>query len=196
MAEKWAWGGEIRYKRDGSDNKNTSCALDLSKSPHIEIKVLFAQPKDAGFSRSQDISSAGNRILTPNPTVEEQALCVPGNVNLSATKQGQIKMYVSQECLETVPCGCTSFLQQAGLNLLISMTAISHMLAKSVSDMRFPFLSEGSGYAKAQVLKPLMNLSETPALAVGWPEAHVLLSSWPLLIRNGNTESLLDVLGP
>ncbi|XP_004711259.1 protein ARMCX6-like [Echinops telfairi] len=188
---------------DGSDNRNASCDLDLSKSPPIEIKALFSQPKDAGFSRSQDISSplasfstAGNTFLTPNPTVEEKTFCVPGNVNLSAEKQGQIKMYISQVCLETVSRGCPSFLQQAGLNLLISMTAISHMLAKSVSDMRFPFLSEESGCAKAQVLKRLMNLSETPALAGGWLEAHGLLSSLPLFIRNGNTESLLDALGP
>ncbi|XP_049727840.1 protein ARMCX6 [Elephas maximus indicus] len=182
---------------------NVSCVLDLSKSPFIQVKVLFAQPKDAGFSRSHGINShlaslsiVGNMIPTPNPTVEEKAFCALGNFNVSAKNQAQNKMYINQVCRETVSRCCNSFLQQAGLNVLISMTAINNMLAKSVSNLKLPLISEGSGCTKAQVLKPLMGLSEKPALGGGLLGAHELLSFMPLSIRNGNREILLDTLAP
>ncbi|XP_007950390.1 protein ARMCX6-like [Orycteropus afer afer] len=182
--------------------KNVSYVVDLSKSPFIQVKV-FAQPTDASFSCSHSISShlsslsmVGNMIPNANPTVEEKAFCALGNLNVSAENQGQIKMYINQVCRETVSRCHNSFLQQAGLNLLISMTAINNMLAKSLSGLKFPLVVEGSGHAKAQVLKPLIGLSEKPALAGGLLGAHVLLSFIPLFIRNGNREILLDVLAP
>ncbi|XP_016051244.1 PREDICTED: protein ARMCX6 [Miniopterus natalensis] len=190
------------------DHKNTwkaesfkifSCALDLSKGPFIQGK-MFAQPEDAGFSFSRNINShlaslfiVGNTIPTPDPTVKE-ALCALDNVNASVENKGQIKMYINEVCRETVSHCCNSFLQQAGLNLLISMTVINNMLAKSVSDLRFPLISEGSGCAEVQVLKPLMGLSEKPVLAGELLGPQMLLSFMSLFIRNGNGQVLLDTL--
>ncbi|XP_025789581.1 protein ARMCX6 [Puma concolor] len=108
--------------------------------------------------------------------------------------QGQIKMYINEVCRETVSHCCNSFLQQAGLNLLISMTVINNMLAKSVSDLKFPLIAEGSGCAELQVLKLLMGLSEKPVLAGELLGAQMLLSFMSLFMRNGNRQVLLDTL--
>ncbi|XP_042638389.1 LOW QUALITY PROTEIN: protein ARMCX6-like [Orycteropus afer afer] len=179
--------------------EDVSYVVDLSKSPFTQVKV-FAQPMDAGFSCSHSISTSlsmiENMMPNANPTVDPQVSCALGNLNVSAENQGQIKMYINQVCRETVSRCHNSFLQQAGLNLLISMTAINNMLAKSLSGLKFPLVVEGSGHAKTQVLKPLIGLSEKPALAGGLLGAHVLLSFIPLFIRNGNREILLDVLAP
>ncbi|XP_069319803.1 protein ARMCX6-like [Eulemur rufifrons] len=162
--------------------------------------MLFAEPKDAGLSFSHNINShlaslsiVGNTIPTPNPTVGE-ALCAPDTVNESTETQGQIKMYINEVCRETVSRCCNSFLQQAGLNLLISMTVINNMLAKSVSDLKFPLISEESGCAKVQLLKSLMGLSEKPVLAGELLSAQMLLSFMSLFIRNGNREIPLETL--
>ncbi|XP_066105071.1 protein ARMCX6-like [Saccopteryx bilineata] len=169
-----------------------SYALGLPQGPFIQEKRL-AQPEDAGFSLSHNINShlaslsiVGNTIPISDPTVKG-ALCAPDNVHASVANRGQIKMYPNQMCQETVSHCCNSFLQQAGLNLLISMTVINNMLAKSVSDLRFPLISEGSGCAEVQVLKPLMGFSEKPVLA-----GELLLSFTSLFINNGNEQVLLD----
>ncbi|KAM6143860.1 protein ARMCX6-like isoform 1-T2 [Erethizon dorsatum] len=181
--------------------KNTSCVRELSKCPPIPGKLLFAEPKDAVFSLSCDVnrhlaspSIIGNSTPTPHPTVGKEVLCAPDNLTGSIENQGQIKMYANEVCRETgSPC-CNSFLQQAGLNLLISMTVINNMLAKSVSDLKFPLISEGSGCAKVQVLEPLMGLSEKPVLAGELLGAQVL---FPFMInRSGNREILLETLAP
>lgn len=134
---------------------------------------MLAEPKDAGFSFSHDINShlaslsiAGNTIPTPDPAVEDgKALCGPDNLNAGVENQGQMKTCLSQVCRETVSLCCNSFLQQAGLNLLISMTVINNMLAKSVSGLMLPLIPEGSECAEGQVVKPLTGLSEKPALS-------------------------------
>ncbi|XP_036162053.1 protein ARMCX6 [Myotis myotis] len=176
-----------------------SCALGLSKGPFIQGK-MFAQPEDAGFSFSHNINShlsslsiVGNTIPTPDPTVK-QALCALDHESASVENQGQIKMSISEVCRETVSHCCNSFLQQAGLNLLISMTVINNMLAKSVSDPRFPLISEGSGCAEVHVLKQLMGLSEKPVLAGELLGPQMLLSFMSLFIRNGNGQVLPDTL--
>ncbi|XP_036295870.1 protein ARMCX6 [Pipistrellus kuhlii] len=188
---KNTWGAESL--------KIFSCAVGLSKGPFIQGKV-FAQPKDAGFSFGHNINShlaslsiVGNTILTPEPTVK-QALCALDNESASVENQGQIKMYISEVCQETVSHCCNSFLQQARLNLLISMTVINNMLAKSVSDLRFPLISEGSGCAEVHVLKPLVGLSEKPFLAGELLGPQKLLSFMSLFIRNGDRQGLLDTL--
>ncbi|KAM4799366.1 protein ARMCX6 [Urocitellus parryii] len=183
--------------------KNVSCILDLSKCPSIQGKKLFAEPKDAVFSLSHNIRShlanlsiCGNTLPTPHPTVREEALCAPGNLNASTENQGQIKMFINEVCQETVPRSCNSFLQQAGLNLLISMTVINNMLAKSVSDLKFPLIPERSGCAKVQVLEPLMGLSEKPLLAGELLGVQMLFSFMSLFIRSANREVLLETLTP
>ncbi|KAM5196572.1 protein ARMCX6 isoform 1-T4 [Hipposideros larvatus] len=182
--------------------KNVTCVLGLSKCPFIQGKLLFAQPKDAGFSFSHDInchlasaSIVGNTIPIRDHAVKEKALCALDKVNASVAKQGQIKMYVSEVCRETVSHCCNSFLQQAGLNLLISMTVINNMLAKSVSDLKlFPSISAGSGCAEVQLLRPSMGLSEKPVLTGELPDAQMLLSFVSLFIRNRNRQVPLDTL--
>ncbi|XP_062939955.1 protein ARMCX6 [Cynocephalus volans] len=184
--------------------KNIACILDLSKCPFIQGKMLFAKPKDASFPFSHDyinshlasLSMVGNTIPTPDPTVREKALCALDSSNASFENQGQIETYIDEVCRETVSHCCNSFLQQAGLHLLISMTVINNMLAKSVSDLKFPLLSEGSGCAKVQVLKPLMGLSEKPILAGELLGAQMLFSFMSLFIRNGNRGILLETLAP
>lgn len=54
-------------------------------------------------------------------------------------------------CRETVSLCCNSFLQQAGLNLLISMTVINNMLAKSVSGLMLHFDTRGSECAEGRL---------------------------------------------
>ncbi|XP_059012802.1 LOW QUALITY PROTEIN: protein ARMCX6 [Mustela lutreola] len=178
------------------------CVLDLSKCPFIQGKMWFAQPKDADFSFSHDInvshlaslSIVGNTIPTPDP-IREKAFCTLDNLNAGVENQGQIKMSISEVCRETVSCCCNSFLQQAGLDLLISMTVINNMLAKSDSDLKFPLISgEGRGCAEVQALKLSMGLSGKPVLAGDSLGAQTLLSSMSLLIRNGNTQVLPDTL--
>lgn len=162
--------------------KNSTSVLKLSKCPPTQGKPKFAEPKDAVFSLSHDVnrhlvnsSITGDATPAPHPTVKEKALCAPDNTNGSIENQGQIEMYANEVCRETVSHCCNSFLQQAGLNLLVSMTAINSMLAKSVSDLKFPLISEGSGCAaKVQVLELLMVLSEQPVLAGGLLGAQML----------------------
>ncbi|XP_012903650.2 LOW QUALITY PROTEIN: protein ARMCX6 [Mustela putorius furo] len=182
--------------------RNFRCVLDLSKCPFIQGKMWFAQPKDAGFPFSHDINSShlaslsivGNTIPTPDP-IREKAFCTLDNLNAGVENQGQIKMSISEVCRETVSCCCNSFLQQAGLDLLISMTVINNMLAKSDSDLKFPLISEeGRGCAEVQALKLSMGLSGKPVLAGDSLGAQTLLSSMSLLIRNGNTQVLPDTL--
>ncbi|XP_045850753.1 protein ARMCX6 [Meles meles] len=176
------------------------CVLDLSKCPSIQGKMWFAQPKDAGFSFSHDINShlaslsiVGNTIPTPDP-IKEKAFCTLDNLNAGVENQGQIKMSISEVCRETVSCCCNSFLQQAGLDLLISMTVINNMLAKSDSDLKFPLILEGRGCAEVQALKLSMGLSGKRVLAGESLGAQTLLSFMSLLIRNGNTQLLPDTL--
>ncbi|XP_004447644.1 protein ARMCX6 [Dasypus novemcinctus] len=182
---------------------NISTVLDLSKCPFIQVKMLFTQSKEAGFSSSHKINSplasfqvVRNIIPTPRPTVKEKAMCSLYNLNVNVENQVQIKMYISEVCRETVSRCCDSFLQQAGLNLLISMTVINNMLAKSVADLKFPLISEGCGCAKVQVLKLLMGLSEKAALAGELLGAQMLFSFMSLFIQNGNRDILLDILAP
>ncbi|KAM8753422.1 protein ARMCX6 isoform 1-T3 [Rhynchonycteris naso] len=169
-----------------------SCALDLPQGTSIQGN-MFAQPKDAGVSFGHNINShlarlsiVGNTIPISDPTVKG-AVCALDNVHASVANQGQIKMYTSRVCRETVSHSSNSFLQQARLNLLISMAVINNMLAKSVSDLRFPLITKGSGCAEIQVLKPLMGFSEKPVLA-----GELLLSFMSLFINNGNGQVLLD----
>nr|XP_003940216.1 protein ARMCX6-like [Saimiri boliviensis boliviensis] len=178
--------------------KNGGCVLDLAKCLFIQGKLLFAEIKEEAFPFSQNINShlaslsmVRHTIPTPDPAVRE-ALCAPDNLNASIESQGQIKMYIDEVCRETVSRCCNSFLQQAALNLLISMTVINNMLAKSVSDLKFPLISEESGCAKVQVLRPLMGLSEKPVLAGELVGAQMLFSFMSLFIRNGNREILLE----
>lgn len=157
---------------------------------------MFAQCKDAGFSFIHDVSShwaslsTGNCIPTPHPAVKEKALRALDNLNARAENQSQIKMYISEVCRETVSHCCNSFLHQAGLNLLMSMTVINNMLAKSVADLEFPLTPEGRGCAEVQGLKPLTGLSEKPVLAGELLGAQMLLSFMSLFIRNGNRQVL------
>ncbi|XP_043315429.1 protein ARMCX6 [Cervus canadensis] len=182
--------------------KTFSCALGLSKGPFIQGKVLLAEPKDASFSFSRDINShlaslsiAGNTIPTPDPAVEEgKALCAPDDLNASVENQGQVKTCISQVCRETVSLCCSSFLQQAGLNLLISMTVINNMLAKSVSGLMFPLIPEGSECAEGQVVKPLTGLSEKPASSGELLRAQALCPFPPLFTRNTDRQLLSETL--
>ncbi|XP_036030756.1 protein ARMCX6-like isoform X2 [Onychomys torridus] len=183
--------------------KSFNCAPDLTKCASIQGKKMFTEPTDAVFSLSHNVSRhlaslsvVGNGIPTPQPTVREKALCVPENPNTSVGNQGQIKMYIDEVCQETVLRCCKSFLQQAGLNLLISMTVINHMLAKSVSDPRFPLISQGSGCAKVEGLEALMGLPEKPVLAGEVLAAQMLFSSMLLFIRTGSREILMEALSP
>ncbi|XP_060148000.1 protein ARMCX6-like [Globicephala melas] len=180
------------------DIENFSCVLGLSKCPFIQGKVLLAQPRDTGFSFSHDINShlaslsiAGNTIPIPDPAVE--AFCALDNLKASVENQGQIKMCINEVCRETVSLCCNSFLQQAGLNLLIIMTVINNMLAKSVSDLKFPLIPEGSECAEGHVVKPLMGLSEKPVLAGELLGAQMLLSFLSLFIRNANRQLLPEI---
>ncbi|XP_050997360.1 protein ARMCX6-like [Acomys russatus] len=164
---------------------------------------MSTEPTSAGFSLSHSVrrhlaslSVVDNRSLTPQPAVGEKALCVPEIPSTSIENQGLIKMYIDEVCRETVLRCCESFLQQAGLNLLISMTAINNMLAKSVSDLKFPLIPEGSGWAKAQGLEPLMSLSEKPVVAGEALAAQMPFSSTCLFIRSGSKEMLVEAISP
>lgn len=179
--------------------KSFSCALDLSRCASIQGKTMFTKPTNSGFPLSHNVSrhwvslsEVANRIPTPQTTVREKALCVPENPNTGIGNQGQIEMSIDEVCRETVLHCCKSFLQQAGLNLLISMTVINNMLAKSVSDLKFPLISEGSGCAKVQGLEALMGLSEKPVLAGEVLAAQMLFSFLLLFMRGGNREMLVE----
>uniref|UniRef100_A0A8C3W6N2 Armadillo repeat containing X-linked 6 n=1 Tax=Catagonus wagneri TaxID=51154 RepID=A0A8C3W6N2_9CETA len=181
--------------------KNISCVLGLCKCPFIQGKMFLGQ--NAGFPFSQDLSSqlaslssAGNIILTPDSATEEgKALWAPDNFGkASVDNQGQTKTYVKEVCRETVSLCCKSFLQQAGLHVLISMAVVNNMLAKSVSDLKFPLLSGGSECAEGQVLKPLKGLSEKPVLAGERLGSHVLLCLLSLSIRNTHRQLPPDSL--
>lgn len=179
--------------------KSFSCALDLSKCASIQGKTMFTEPTNAGFPLSHNVSRhwasisvVASRIPTSQPTVREKGLCVPENLNTSIGNQGQIEMSIDEVCRETVLHCSKSFLQQAGLNLLISMTVIDNMLAKSVSDLKFPLIAEGSGCAKVQGLEPLLGLSEKPVLAGEVLAAQMLFSFELPFMRGGNREMLVE----
>lgn len=183
--------------------KSLNYVLDLTKYGSIQGGKMCTEPTNAGFSLSHSVrrhlasfSVVGNRSLTPQPAVGEKALCIPEIPNTSIESPGQIKMYIDEVCRQTVLRCCESFLQQAGLNLLISMTVINNMLAKSVSDLRFPLISERSGCAKAQGLEPLMGLSEKPVVAGEALAAQMPLSFMCLFIRSGSKEMLVEAISP
>ncbi|KAK7800434.1 hypothetical protein U0070_015810 [Myodes glareolus] len=164
---------------------------------------MFTEPTNSGFPLSHNVSrhwaslsEVANRIPTPQTTVREKALCVPENLNTSIGNQDQIEMSIDEVCRETVLHYCKSFLQQAGLNLLISMMVINNMLAKSVSDLKFPLISEGSGCAKIQGLEALMGLSEKSVLAGEVLAAQMLFSFLLLFMKGGNREMLVEALSP
>ncbi|XP_051035301.1 protein ARMCX6-like [Phodopus roborovskii] len=175
--------------------------LALTKCASIEGKKMFTKPTNAGFSLSHNVSRllaslsvVGNRIPTPQPTVREKVLCVPENPNTSIGNQGPIKMYIDEVCREAAFHCCKSFLQQAGLSLLMSMTVINNMLAKSVADLQLSLISEGSGCAKVQGLEPLLGLSEKPVLVGKALAAQTLFSFMFLYIRSGSREMLMEAL--
>ncbi|XP_004685951.1 PREDICTED: protein ARMCX6-like [Condylura cristata] len=161
-----------------------------------EEQIVFAQPKEAGFSFSHNINShlarlstVRNTIPTPDPALEEKAWCALDNWDMSATVQGQIKMSINEVWREAVSLCCSSLLQQAGVRLLIGMTVINAALAKPASDLKFPLTTEASGCADAaQVWKPLMGLWEKPGSAGQLLHAQRLLSSMSLSVRPGNRE--------
>ncbi|KAM5221161.1 LOW QUALITY PROTEIN: protein ARMCX6-like [Ctenodactylus gundi] len=180
-----------------------SCALHLSKCLSIQEKS-FADPTHAGFL-SQDVSSPwartsliGNTVPISHPTGSGKALCAPGDLNASIKNQAEIKMCIDvvEVYRKTVSPCCHSFLQQAGLHLLISMTVINNMLAKSISDLKLLFKSEGNGCAKVQVRKSLVGLSEKPVCGGERLGAQVLFPFMSLFIRRGNTQLLLETLAP
>ncbi|XP_075814169.1 protein ARMCX6-like [Microtus pennsylvanicus] len=179
--------------------KSFSCALDRGKCASIQGKKMVTKPTNAGFPLSHNVSRhwasisvVANGIPTPQTTVREKALCVPENPNTSIGNQGQIEMSIDEVCREMVLHCCKLFLQQAGLNLLISMTVINNMLAKSVSDLKFPLISEGSGCAKVQGLEALLGLSEKPVLAGEVLAAQMLFSFMLPFMRGGNREMLVE----
>ncbi|XP_021084298.1 protein ARMCX6 [Mesocricetus auratus] len=183
--------------------KSFNCSLVLTESDSIQGEKLSTEPTNAGYSLSHNVSRhlaslsvVGNRIPTPQPTVREKALCVPENPNTSIGNQDQIKMYIGEVCRETVFHCCKSFLQQAGLSLLMSMTVINNMLAKSVADLRLSWIPEGRGCAKVQALEPLMGLSEKPVRVGDAVAAQTLFSFMLLYIRNGSREMLVEALSP
>lgn len=183
--------------------KSFDCVLDLTKCASIQGKKMFTQPTNAVFSLSHNVSShlaslsvVGNGIPTRQPTAREKALCVPENPNTSIGNEGQIKMYIDEVCRETVLGCCKSFLQQAGLDLLISMTVINNMLAKSVSDLKFPLISQGRECAKVEGLEALVGLPEKPVLAGEVLAAQMLSSSMLPFIRSRSREMLLEALSP
>lgn len=164
---------------------------------------MFTESTIAGFSLPHNVSRhlsslsvVGSRSPTPQPTVREKALDVPENPKSSIENQGQIKMCIDELCRDTLFCCCKSFLQQAGLGLLISMTVIDNMLAKSLSDPKFPLLSEGSGCAKVQGLEAQMSLPEKPVLAEEVLAAQMLFSFMCLFTRSGSREMLVEAISP
>ncbi|XP_031224060.1 protein ARMCX6 [Mastomys coucha] len=183
--------------------KSFSCILDLTKCVSSQRKKIFTEPTNAGFPLSHNVSKhlaslsvVGNRSPTPQPTVREKALHVPENPNGSIENEGQIKMYIDEVCREAALCCCKSLLQQAGLSLLISMTVINTMLAKSFSDLKFPLISEGSGGAEVQGLEPLMSLSEKPVLLGEALPAQMLFSFMCFFTRSGSREMLVEAISP
>lgn len=133
--------------------------------------MLFVQFKEVGFLFSYDISSylvsffiGGNMIFIVDFVVKEKVFCVLDNLNASVEKQGLIKMYINEVCWEIVLYCCNLFLQQVGLNLLISMIVINNMFVKFVLDLKFFLILEGSGCVEVQVLKLLVGLFEKVVL--------------------------------
>ncbi|XP_049622887.1 protein ARMCX6-like [Suncus etruscus] len=152
--------------------KHYTCALDLTKCRSIQEKMLFAQHTAARFSFNHNINThlarlsiVENTIPTPNSAFKEKALHALGNLNVSAENQSQIKLYLNEVCRENVSHCCNLLLQQAGLNLLISMTVINNMLPKFVSDLKIPLITEQSGCVELQGLQPLIALSSKPVMA-------------------------------
>nr|XP_038956085.1 protein ARMCX6-like [Rattus norvegicus] len=177
--------------------------ISSSSSSSSSSKPLFTESTIAGFSLTHNVSRhlsslsvVGSRSPTPQPTVREKALDVPEHPNSSIENQDQIKMYIDEVCRDAVFCCCKSFLQQAGLGLLISMTVINNMLAKSLSDPKFPLLSEGSGCAKVQGLEAQMSLPEKPVLAEEVLAAQMLFSFMCLFTRSGSREMLVEAISP
>ncbi|XP_049622584.1 protein ARMCX6-like [Suncus etruscus] len=160
-----------------------TCALDLTKCRSIQEKMLFAQHTAARFSFNHNInthlarlSMVENTIPTPNSALKKKALHVLRNLNVSSKNQSQIKLYLNEVCPKIVSHCCNLLLQQAGLNLLISMTVINNMLAKSFSDLKIPLITKQSGRAEIQALQPLMGLSPKPVVAGDFLGAQMLLS--------------------
>lgn len=183
--------------------KSFSCILHLTKCASSQRKKMSTEATNAGSSLSHNVSKhlaslsgAGKRSPTPQPPVREKALSVPRNPSSNLENQGQIKMYLDEVCRETVLHCCKSFLQQAGLSLLISMTAINNALAKSVSDLRFPLRSEGSACAEVQALEPLMSLSEKPVLVGEALAAQMLFSLMCLLSTSAGREMPVQAISP
>ncbi|XP_048192932.1 protein ARMCX6 [Perognathus longimembris pacificus] len=180
-----------------------TCILDLSKCPSIQGKMFLGELKAAGFPLNHSVNSylasfsvTGNTISPVHSTVKEKAPGAPNHLKASTTNQGQIKMYFDEVCQETVSQCCNSLLQQAGLHLLISMTVINNMLAKSVSDLKFPLISEGSRCAKIQALEPPMALSEKPDLEGELLGVQMLCSFLALCITRGSRQILQETLVP
>ncbi|XP_069895129.1 protein ARMCX6 [Dipodomys merriami] len=183
--------------------KNFSCILDLSKCPSIKGKMFLGEMKDACFplnhadkSYLANLSVNGNTISTVHSTVREKAPGSPNNMKASTENQGQIKMYIDEMYRETLSQCCNSLLHQAGLHVLISMTVINNMIAKSVSDLQFPLISEGSRCAKVQALELPVALSEKPALAGELLGAQMLCSVLAVSITRGSRQILQETLLP
>nr|XP_002720407.1 protein ARMCX6 [Oryctolagus cuniculus]XP_008271298.1 protein ARMCX6 [Oryctolagus cuniculus]XP_008271299.1 protein ARMCX6 [Oryctolagus cuniculus]XP_008271300.1 protein ARMCX6 [Oryctolagus cuniculus]XP_008271301.1 protein ARMCX6 [Oryctolagus cuniculus]XP_051683417.1 protein ARMCX6 [Oryctolagus cuniculus]XP_051683419.1 protein ARMCX6 [Oryctolagus cuniculus] len=175
--------------------KHVSCSLRHYTCPFIQG---LTERQDAGFALSHGINShlaslsrAGNLIPTPQRTFREQALCALGSSHASIQSQGQIKTSITEVYRETVSRCCGAFLQQAGFSLLISVAVINDMLAKSITDLQFPLIPEGSGRAEVQASKLWMGLSEKPALAGEWLGFYMLFPFMAFLARSANPGLLL-----
>ncbi|KAM4818926.1 protein ARMCX6 isoform 1-T2 [Thomomys bottae] len=180
-----------------------SCILDLSKYPSIQGKMFLGELKDAGFPLNHAVNTylarlsvLRNTMFTVHSTVGEKAPGAPNNLKASTENQGQTKIYIDEECQETVSQCCNSLLQQAALHLLMSMTLINNMLAKCVSDLKFPLIAEGSACAKAQAVEPPMALFDKPALAGELLGAQMLCSFLGLFTTRGSRQLLQETLVP
>ncbi|XP_062039266.1 protein ARMCX6 [Lepus europaeus] len=173
------------------EHKNTWSAQSCKHVSLRHYKCPFIQGlterQDAGFALSHGIDShlaslsrAGNPIPTPQGTFREQALCALGSSRASIQSQGQIKTSITKV-----------YLQQAGLSLFISVTVIHDMLAKSITDLQFPLIPEGSGPVEVQASKPQMGLSKKPALAGERLGFHMLFPFMVLLALSANPGLLL-----
>lgn len=125
--------------------------------------------------------------------IVREVLCVMDNLNVSIESEGQIKMYINEVCQEIVLCCSNLFLQQVGLNLLISMIVINNMFVKFVLDLKFFLILEGSGYVKVQVLKLLMGLFEKLVLVGELVGVQMFFLFMFFFIRKGNREIFLEI---
>lgn len=176
--------------------KNASGVVHRSKCPFFQAK---SESKYSAFALSYCMNSAlgnlsmgGNAIPTPILREEEQALWVLESSSASVRSQGQRKISMGEVCREAVSCGCCAMLQQAGLDLLISMAVINGMIAKCVSDLEFPLIAEGSGHAEVQISRVPLPLSAKPALVGEVFSAQALLSFMSLLGNSPHMGLLLQ----